>query len=46
MKVDNEKKKLIIKMVTSVIIVIAGLFQKQVEGEDLRRSNENDDYMF
>lgn len=45
MKVDNEKKKLIIKMITSVIIVVAGLFQKQVDNEEPRRSND-EDYMF
>ena len=45
MKADNERKKLIIKMITSVIIVIAGLFQKQVENEDLKRTDD-DEYMF
>ncbi len=45
MKVNSEKKKLIIKMVTSVIIVIAGLFQKQADSEDTRKSDE-DDYLF
>lgn len=45
MKVDKEKKRLIIKMVTSVIIVIAGLFQKQVDSEETHQKSD-DDYMF
>ena len=44
-KVEKKNKKLILKMVTSVIIVVAGLFQKQLDNEDEKRTNE-DDYMF
>ena len=45
LKVEKKNKKLILKMVTSVIIVVAGLFQKQLDNEDEKRTNE-DDYMF
>ena len=45
LKVEKNNKKLILKMVTSVIIVVAGLFQKQLDNEDEKRTNE-DDYMF
>ena len=44
-KTKKKNKKLILKMVTSVIIVVAGLFQKQLDNEDEKRTNE-DDYMF
>lgn len=45
LKVEKKNKKLILKMVTSVIIVVAGLFQKQLDNEDEKRTTE-DDYMF
>ena len=45
MKAEKKNKRFILKMVTSVIIVVAGLFQKQLENEDEKRTNE-DDYMF
>lgn len=44
MKVDKGKKRFVLKMITSVIIVIAGLFQKQMETEDEDHTKE--DYMF
>ena len=45
LKVEKKNKKLILKMVTSVIIVVAGLFQKQLDNEGEKRTTE-DDYMF
>lgn len=45
LKVEKKNKKLILKMVTSVIIVVAGLFQKQLDNEDEKGTTE-DDYMF
>ena len=45
MKIDKSKKRLIMKMVTSVIIVVAGLFQKQMETEE-EKHTEEEDYMF
>ena len=44
LKVDKSKKRFVLKMITSVIIVIAGLFQKQMETEDEDHTKE--DYMF
>ena len=45
MKAEKKNKRFILKMLTSVIIVVAGLFQKQMETEDEKRTNE-DDYIF
>lgn len=44
MKVDKGKKRFVLKMITSVIIVIAGLFQKQMENEEEHTNEE--DYMY
>ena len=45
LKAEKKNKRFILKMLTSVIIVVAGLFQKQMETEDEKRTNE-DDYIF
>lgn len=44
LKVDKGKKRFVLKMITSVIIVVAGLFQKQMENEE-EHTNE-DEYMY
>jgi len=44
LKVDKGKKRFVLKMITSVIIVIAGLFQKQMENEEEHTNEE--DYMY
>lgn len=46
MQKKEAKKRLLIKMVTSVVIVVANLFQKQVEKDEEEYVAHEDDYMF